>query len=216
MRRLLYLPILLATLFVFFLLYTESKTEVAEVPRPVSIQELAQPIALKKVEVAKPSVKETKEREFHSKHNEIKQKTDKKEYFLAYKKLTSKYIKWIDPPETVFDVFTEEEVRLICKAVETECYQQEFDAKVNVASVIFNRIKSGEFGDTVTKVITSPNQFAYGRDAITEDTILAVQYAYEIEDTTNGCVAFRSGKKPEKWYNWKLIFIDEAGHGFYK
>lgn len=199
-------------------LHIWGKSGTSTVPEPIYIQELAQPVAQKeaKIEEVKLTEQEIKEKEFHFKHDEIKQITDKKDYFLAYKDLVFKYVKWIDLPKTVFDAYTEEEVRLICKTVETECYQQEFDAKVNVASVIFNRIKSGEFGDTVTEVITNPNQFAYGRDVITEDTILAVQYAYEIEDTTDGCIAFRSGKKPEKWYSWKLIFIDEAGHGFYK
>lgn len=147
--------------------------------------------------------------------------TDKKEWFLAYKDISFKYAEWVTPSKTVFDCFTEDEVRLICKTVETECYQQDFISKVNVASVIFNRIESGDFGDSVTKIITKKNQFAYGRDIITEDTILAVMYAFEVEDTTDGCVAFRSGYKPEKWYTtetkyWTLQFVDDTGHGLYK
>ena len=172
---------------------------------------------VKKATKPKKTEKQIKIEEYESKLEEIKQIEDTKEWFLAYKDLSFKYIKWIYHSETVFDAFTEEEVRLICKAVETECYQQNFDSKVNVASVIFNRIGiGGEYGDSVKEVITKPNQFAYGRDNLSEDTILAVQYAYEIMDTTDGCVAFRSGKLPEKWYSWKLIFVDEAGHGFYK
>ena len=210
-------------------LYAGNRTNLEEIPKAVSIQELAQPIICEEIveqteEQIKeiiPTIEEIKENEFISKHNEIKKIENKKEYFIAYKDLIFEYINWIDPPETVFDVFTEDEVRLICKAVETECYQKNFDSKANVASVIFNRIESGEFGDTITEIITNPNQFAYGRDNITEDTILAVMYAFEIEDTTDGCIAFRSGSKPEKWYTWgdnywSRIFIDDAGHGFYK
>lgn len=148
---------------------------------------------------------------------EIKSIEDKKEWFLAYKDVLFKYKKWIDLPETVFDCFTSKEVDLILKAVETECYDQNFESKCNVASVIFNRIEiKGEFGDSVEEIITRPKQFAYGRDIITEDTILAVMYAWEIEDTTYGCVAFRSKSKPEKWRKWERQFIDDAGHGFYK
>ena len=180
------------------------------------------------VETPKKVIKTTeeiKQEEFNSRLNEIKhiKEKNKEEWFQAYKDLTFEYAEWVDPPETVFDVFSEEEVKLICRAVETETYDQNFDSKVNVACVIFNRIESGKFGDTVTEVITNPNQFAYGRKNMTESTILAVMYAYEMEDTTDGCIAFRSGKKPEVWYlnktktkYWTRQFIDDTGHGFYK
>ena len=146
---------------------------------------------------------------------EIEYITDKKEWYLAYKNIIFKYFKWLDPPETVFDYFTEDEVRLICKAVETECYQQEFDAKVNVASVIFNRYYSGEFGETIEDIITSENQFAYGRDVITADTILSVMYAFEIQDTTNGALFFHSNEKTDTFYERSYIFTDDATHNFY-
>lgn len=148
---------------------------------------------------------------------EIEAIEDKKEWFLAYKEILFKYYEWIDLPETVFDCFTDEEIDLILKAVETECYDQNFESKCNVASVIFNRIEiKGEFGDSVEEIITRPKQFAYGRDIITEDTILAVMYAWEIEDTTDGCVAFRSKDKPPKWRKWTRQFVDDAQHAFYK
>ena len=148
---------------------------------------------------------------------EISYIEDEMEWFIAYKDIVFDYAKWITPPKTVFDEFTEEEVRLICRAVETETYDQDFISKTHVASVIFNRLKEGrEYGDSITEVITKENQFAYWRTILTEDTILAVMYTYELGDTTNGCVAFRSKQHPEKWYDWKLQFVDEAGHGLYK
>lgn len=186
------------------------------------VKQNSEPKIVEVKEIVK-TTEEIKLEEFNTKLNEIEylKEESKEEWFKAYKDLTFEYVEWIGMPETVFDVFSEDEVRLICRAVETETYDQDFDSKVNIACVIFNRIESGEFGDTVTEVITNPNQFAYGRRKITEDTILAVMYAYEIEDTTNGCIAFRSGKKPEKWYTtktkyWTRQFIDDAGHGFYK
>lgn len=180
---------------------------------------------VEEVEEIIKTTEEIKLEEFNTNLAEIEylKKESKEEWFIAYKNLTFEYVEWIGMPITVFDAFTEDEVRLICRAVETETYDQDFDSKVNVACVIFNRIESGKFGDTVTEVITNPNQFAYGRKKITESTILAVMYAYEIEDTTDGCIAFRSGEPPEKWYinktktkYWTRQFIDDAGHGFYK
>lgn len=155
--------------------------------------------------------------EMNQKIMEIESIEDREEWFLAYKDIVIKYEKWFGVPETVFDVYTEEEIIFICRAIETECYDQDFMSKCNVASVILNRIyQGGEFGSSAIEVITKENQFAYSREDITENTILSLMYAYEIEDTTDGCVAFRSDKCPETWYGWKYTFTDDAGHHFYK
>lgn len=146
---------------------------------------------------------------------EISSIIDKKEWFIAYKKIMFKYIEWIDPQETVFDCFSEEEIKLICKMAETECYQQDFDSKCNVIAVAFNRLYSGDFGDTMTEVITTKNQFAYGRDNITEDTLLAVQYVFESNYTAQGALYFHSNNKTQKFCGNEWIFTDSAGHHFY-
>lgn len=65
-------------------------------------------------------------------------------------------------------------------------------------------------------MITSPNQFAYNKEYITESTILSVMYVYEIGDTTDGCIAFRNDQRPTKWRSWKYVFTDDVGHNFYR
>jgi spore germination cell wall hydrolase CwlJ-like protein len=122
----------------------------------------------------------------------------------------------VELPETISDVFSDEEIYLICRVVETECYQQDFDSKVNVANVVLNRYYDGRFGETITEVITSPKQFAYGRKNIEEDTMLAVQYAYECEDTTQGSLYFHSNPKTDTFSGANFVFQDKAGHNFYK
>lgn len=72
---------------------------------------------------------------------EIEAIEDREEWFLAYKDIIYKYYKWFGAPETVFDVYTEEELMLIFRTVETECFDADFISKCNVASVIFNRRK---------------------------------------------------------------------------
>ena len=141
---------------------------------------------------------------------------DKEQWFIAYKEIVDEYDDILDPPLTIYDYYTEEEIYLIQRAVETECYDQDFISKANAASVIFNRIDiGGEFGNTVEEVITKDNQFAYGRKVITESTILAVEYAASIEDTTGGCIAFRSDSK--EWYDkWEYVFTDDSGHHFFR
>lgn len=153
--------------------------------------------------------------EMQEKMSEIESIEDRKEWFLSYKDIVFKYAKWIDPPETIYDCFTEDEVRLICRVVETETYQCDFNSKVNVANVVLNRIESGEFGDTVEEVVTTENQFAYGREVLTEDTILAVMYAYEVIDTTNGALYFHSNEKTDTFCGRTHIFTDNSGHNFY-
>ena len=156
--------------------------------------------------------------EIQKEMDELKAIEDKMEWFISYKQLVQKYENIIDPPLTIYDYYTKEEIYLIQRVVETECYDQEFISKVNIACVIFNRVEdiNGQFGNNVTEVITKENQFAYWRKDITESTILAVEYAFQIEDTTGGCIAFRSDEKPDEWYGWEYAFTDSVGHNFYK
>ena len=142
--------------------------------------------------------------------------TDKKEWFILYKSMQEYYIDYIDPSETVYDYFTEEQIAIMQKCIETETYQCSFDAKVNVACVILNRVEQNEYPTDPIEIVTEKNQFAYGRNIISEDTILALEYAFMIEDTTDGCIAFRSDNSPDIWNGWTKQFTDESGHTFYK
>lgn len=154
--------------------------------------------------------------EVEKRMSEIESIEDKMEWFIAYKEIINDYYGVLDPPETIYDYFTEDEIRLICRVVETETYDQDFMSKVNVANVVLNRYYSDEFGETITEIVTSPYQFAYGRKNITEDTIWAVMYAFEIEDTTDGALFFHSNAKTETFNGADYIFTDSCGHNFYK
>lgn len=147
---------------------------------------------------------------------EIEKIEDEMEWFIAYKEIVNDYYGVLDPPETIYDYFTEDEIRLICRVVETETYDQDFMSKVNVANVVLNRYYSDKFGETITEIVTSPYQFAYGRKNITEDTIWAVMYAFEIEDTTEGALFFHSNSKTNTFNGANYIFTDSCGHHFYK
>lgn len=185
-----------------------------DVSEPVLLADITYEIVVEEV-IEEPDPYEIAIQEMQEKIAEIEVIEDNKEWFLAYKDIVFKYAKWIDPPETIYDYFTEDEVRLICRVVETETYQCDFNSKVNVANVVLNRIESGEFGDTVEEVVTTENQFAYGREVITEDTILAVMYSFEIIDTTKGALYFHSNEKTDTFCGRDFIFQDSAGHNFY-
>ena len=184
------------------------------VVEPVLLSDITYEIVFEEV-IEKPDPYETAIQEMQEKMSEIESIEDNKEWFLAYKDIVFEYAEWIDPPETIFDYYTEDEIRLICRVVETETYQCDFDSKVNVANVVLNRIESGEFGDTVEEIVTTENQFAYGRKILTEDTILAVEYAFMIEDTTNGALFFHSNDKTDTFCGKNYIFSDDAVHHFY-
>ena len=188
--------------------HTHIIDEVVSAPRIIEVQYIENEKETDQLEVISQKMQQEL--------SEIESIEDREEWFLAYKDIIYKYYKWFGAPETVFDAYTEEELILIFRTVETECYDADFISKCNVASVIFNRFESGEFGDTIEEVITSPNQFAYERECITESTILSVMYVYEIGDTTDGCVAFRSDQCPMKWRSWEYVFTDDAGHNFYR
>lgn len=190
---------------------SQHKNDVVE---PVLLSDITYEIVFEEV-IEEPDQYEIVIQEMQEKMSEIESIEDNKEWFLAYKDIVFEYAELIDPPETVFDYFTEYEVNLICRVVETETYQCDFDSKVNVANVVLNRIESGDFGDTVEEVITTECQFAYGRNVITEDTILAVMYAFEMIDTTNGALFFHSNEKTDTFCGRDYIFSDDAVHHFY-
>lgn len=141
--------------------------------------------------------------------------SDKIGYLSKYNFIINKYSEVIDEPETLEDCFTKEQIKIMWKAIETETFQCDFDSKVNVACVILNRVENDMFPTDPIEIITKTNQFSYGRNIITEETKLALEYAFEVEDTTNGCIGFRSDVCPKVWNGWKYQFSD-GKHYFYK
>lgn len=141
--------------------------------------------------------------------------SNKMAYFICYKTIVNESNYVLDPSETIYDYYSDEEIDIMLRCIETETYDCPFEAKVNVANVILNRVDHELFPSDAYSVVTAPNQFAYGRKNITEETILALEYAFEIEDTTNGCVGFRSDKNPSTWNGWEYVFTD-GYHYFYR
>lgn len=148
---------------------------------------------------------------------EIETITDKKEWFIAYKSIIEEYSYIIDPPETIYDYFSEEELDLLFHVVQAEVGDEySFESKVNVANVIFNRFYHERFPNTLSDILVC-DQFSpiadgrYREVEVTEDTILACEYAFMLEDTTDGCLFFDSNNT----LSYQFVFDDEA-HNFYK
>lgn len=152
------------------------------------------------------------------------EREDTMEWFKKYKEIQNEYSEWIDIDETIYDYFDTSELDLLFHIVETEVRgENNFDEKVNVANVIFNRIKHEDFPTNLIDILTEYPQFssytsgAYKNVEITETTILACEYAFQFQDTTNGALWFDS-TRGNSWAdrNREYIFTDNVGHSFYK
>lgn len=146
---------------------------------------------------------------------------NKEEYLIQYKNIIEEYSDEFDPPESIYDVTTDEEFYFLAQVVETEIEAGNFDQKVNVANVIINRVESDKFPNTFTEVLKQKNQFtpvltgSYKRKTPTQSTINAIEYAYMFGDTTNGATYFHSGSSG--WHSRNLNFIFNDGkHNFYE
>lgn len=140
-----------------------------------------------------------------------------KDWFIAYKYLVEDYSYILDPPETIYDYYTNEELELLFRVVQAEVGDEyTFEQKVNVTSIIFNRIEHDDFPNEIQNVL-SKDQFQpisdgrYKEVEVSDETILACEYSFMFGDTTNGCLFFDSNGK----LKYEFIYSDGA-HNFYK
>lgn len=172
------------------------------------------------IQISKNEIENKKKavfKEINTKMQAIHSIQDKKEWFLAYKAIIKEYSDTLDPPETIYDYYTDKDLDMFFRVVQAEAGDEySFEQKVNVASVIINRLNHDKFGDTIQEVLTE-DQFEtvhnkrYKKVKVSENTILACEYSFQIEDTTNGCLFFDSNHL----LKYKFMFNDGA-HNFYK
>lgn len=144
--------------------------------------------------------------------------TDPVQYMDEYNSIQEIYKPYLNPT-TIYDVYSEEDIRYLQRCVETETFGcQIFLDKVHIADVILNRVRddSDRFPYTIREVVTAPGQFAYGRTNIDPLTVAACEYAFNNPDTTCGAFYFHSGKKTETFSGASYLFTDEIGHHFYR
>jgi hypothetical protein len=140
-----------------------------------------------------------------------------KEWLIAYKDIVSKYSYIIDPPEALYDYFTDEELDLLFHVVQAEVGDEySFEQKVNVANVIFNRMRHIRFPDDLFEILTA-EQFQtiadgkYMEVEVSDNTILACEYAFMFPDTTNGSLFFDSNNT----LKYEFV-VNDGAHNFYK
>ncbi len=127
-------------------------------------------------------------------------------------------------------VLDEEDYDLLLRIVEAEAGSEDEDGRLLVANVVFNRVNSEQFPDTVSEVVlqqskgvTQFSPVASGRIwevDVTEDTRMAVQRALEGEDISQGALYFAARRHADsdsmRWFDEKLTFLfSHGGHEFF-
>ena len=144
------------------------------------------------------------------------------------------------PPETIPEITAEpenivcsgginlsnEDYRQLLKIVEAEAGNQDDVGKILVANVIFNRVRNGEFPNTVTEVIYQHGNGVYqfepvlnGRIyevSVSDSTVQCVDRAIAGEDYSQGALYFTMKTSDESWFNTRLRLLFVHGdHYFY-
>lgn len=124
----------------------------------------------------------------------------------------------------------EEELEVLYRIVEAEAGTEDEDGRLLVANVIFNRMESEDFPDTVSEVVfqkengvTQFSPVGNGRIwkvTVSDTTKAAVTRALEGEDLSQGALYFAARKYAEsakmKWFDSHLTFLFQHGaHEFF-
>lgn len=194
---------------------TKDMLEIKEQLQTVSKNELE--LETLKAEVAQLRLTEEniKSFEFDLEMQALEKIRDKEEWFIEYKRITDTYRDYIDPPETIYDVYSQEEITWLCRMIESETTGCPFECRVHVADVAFNRIEAEEWPDTLLNVITQSGQFSTKATNITETTRLAAEYAFLFPGSARGALSFHSNAKSDTFNGYGYIFSDTAVHHFY-
>lgn len=109
-------------------------------------------------------------------------------------------------------VLTEREIDLVARVVAAEAEDEPYDGKIAVANVIFNRWRSGRWGDTIESVLYAKHQFAKPRRYASDDCYHAVRDAIKgVETIPPGVMYFRMASS---WRRGRCV-AKIGGHYFY-
>ena len=151
-------------------------------------------------------------------------KSDAKQWYLEYRRITQFYSPYypIDVEKSIHYYANDNQFDLICRVVQAEIGGGDFNAKCNVASTIINRWRMYA-PRTWESVIYEKDQYTpiwdgrYKKVTVDDETRLAVEYVFEIGDTTNGAIYFHSGRS--RWHEHcdkiELVKVDQW-HKFYR
>ena len=122
---------------------------------------------------------------------------------------------------------TDDEIEILQRITEAEATGGSVESKMNVTSVIINRLNHMDFPSTIKDVVFQDKQFTpiadrrYFTVEVTEDTIKAVQNVLEKGVTTEAIYFANMSKLPKStktaWdKTYTYLFTDDINHSFYK
>lgn len=120
----------------------------------------------------------------------------------------------------------DQEYQVLLKIVEAEAGCEDTEGRMLVANVVMNRVRNGNFPNTVTEVVYQRQdgtaQFSPVSDGridtvnVSQRTIDAVARVMNGEDISQGALFFRSVRSRSGWFDQKLSRVLEHGnHIFY-
>jgi len=123
--------------------------------------------------------------------------------------------------------YTAKEYEVLTRIVQAESGGCDIKGRILIANVIFNRIRSEEFPDTVTEVVYQKSQFSPVSDGslkkckVTPETIEAVDRALAGEDYSQGALYFMNRKlsssRNVSWFDRNLTYLFQYDrHEFFK
>lgn len=120
-----------------------------------------------------------------------------------------------------------EDYQVLLRIVEAEAGICDMKGKILVANVILNRVRSGEFPDSVTDVVYQPSQFSPVANGtintckVSNETVESVDRALRGEDYSRGALFFMNREAARggsvRWFDGQLTYLfGHQGHEFFK
>lgn len=120
-----------------------------------------------------------------------------------------------------------EDYQVLLRIVEAEAGICDMKGKILVANVILNRVRSGEFPDSVTDVVYQPSQFSPVANGtintckVSSETVESVDRALRGEDYSRGALFFMNRAAARggsvRWFDGQLTYLfGHQGHEFFK
>ena len=118
---------------------------------------------------------------------------------------------------------TEAEFDMLCRTVQLEAGYHSVQGQKNVLYVIFNRLYSENFPNSIKEIILVPNQFAVTKLSnfytveitdFTRENVKAATRDFQYGISAQGALYFRTSSGTFDWCEY--IFTDEIGHDFYR
>ncbi|MCD8222440.1 MAG: cell wall hydrolase [Clostridiales bacterium] len=122
---------------------------------------------------------------------------------------------------------SEEDYRVLTRIVQAEAGGCDMKGKILVANVVLNRVKAGEFPDSITDVVYQKSQFSPVKNgsintcSVSRQTMEAVDRALAGEDYSQGALYFMNRSASYsgnvRWFDGQLTYLfQHDGHEFYR